>query len=78
MEKNVKTSRIFMGFLVGMLVFNKIVSAYIDPGPGVAVAGSLWSVIVAFSSLVFAFVVKIFWHPLKNGISKLKGKKTIS
>lgn len=45
--------------------------AYIDPGTGGMIIGSIWPVIIAFFSAVCAFLVKIFWNPIKNIFLKI-------
>ena len=44
--------------------------AYIDPGTGAVIIGSLWPLIAAFFAAAIAFIVKHFWHPIKR---KFKG-----
>ena len=56
------------------LISIKNAFAYIDPGTGSAIAGSLWPLLVAFLSAVGAFMAKFFWKPIKNSFSKLRKK----
>ena len=53
----------------------KIAAAYVDPGTGAAIIGSIWPLIVAFFSAIGAFLIKIFWKPIKGFFSKIFGKK---
>lgn len=43
---------------------------YLDPGTGVAVAGSVWNIVVAFFAAVVAWIVKYFWKPIKKAFRK--------
>jgi hypothetical protein len=45
--------------------------AYIDPGTGSAIAGSLWPILLAIFSTVVAFLTKIFWKPIKRTFKKI-------
>jgi len=47
------------------------VFGYIDPGTGATIIGSIWPVIVAFFSAVFAFIVKYFWKPIKEFVLRI-------
>ena len=49
--------------------------AYIDPGLGSAIAGSIWPLIIAFFSSIFVFILKYFWNPIKKGFSKLRKER---
>ncbi|MBR9679036.1 MAG: hypothetical protein GON13_02105 [Nanoarchaeota archaeon] len=60
--------------LTGSLLLTNNALAYIDPGTGVAVAGSLWPMLVAGLSAALAFLIKIFWTPIKNAFLKIKKK----
>ena len=46
------------------------VSAYIDPGTGSVVAGSMWPILAAIFSAVTMFFVKYFWAPIKGFFSR--------
>ena len=61
----------FFGIMLVLLSNNAF--AYIDPGTGSIIAGSLWPMIVAFFSAVLAFFVKWFWRPIKKFFMRLKG-----
>jgi hypothetical protein len=60
--------------LVGLFSLNQA-QAYIDPGTGGVIAGSLWPAIVAFFTAVAAFLVKHFWMPIKKVILKIIRRK---
>ena len=53
----------------------KVSLAYIDPGTGSAIAGSIWPLILAFFSAILAFLVKWFWNPIKKTFSKINKRK---
>ena len=46
--------------------------AYVDPGIGFAISGSLWPLMFAIFSAISAFVVKYFWTPIKKEFLKLR------
>ena len=48
-------------------------SAYIDPGTGGAIIGSMGGIVAAFLGIILAVVLKYFMTPLKKGFSKIKG-----
>jgi hypothetical protein len=56
--------------LVLLMVCSSIGSAfgYINPGTGTVIAGSLWPVIVAFFSSIFALLVRYFWTPINEEV----------
>lgn len=59
--------------LVGLFIAvnsNQTASAYINPGTGAAVIGSIWPVIAAFFSAMLAFLIKHFWSPIKRFFKK--------
>ena len=63
---------------LGIFLFIAISSnalAYIDPGTGGAIIGSIWPLIVIIFSTIGAFIVKWFWTPIKSTFSKFGGKK---
>ena len=61
--------------LTSMLILSKSALAYIDPGTGSAMLGSVWPVLVGNLSAIGAFLIKYFWHPIRNFFSRLfKGK----
>lgn len=39
-------------------------SAYIDPGTGASIIGSIWPALVAILSGIGAFFVRKFWRPI--------------
>lgn len=57
------------------ILLSQTVFAYLDPGTGSVIAGSLWPLILAFFGAVGAFVVKHFWSPIRRGFSKFRKKK---
>lgn len=52
--------------------------AYIDPGTGATFIGSMAPLLVGVLTGAFAFLLKIFWHPLKRLFSKKTPDKTDS
>ncbi len=62
-------------FIFSSVLASKVALAYIDPGTGSAIAGSIWPLIVALFSAVFAFTVKFFWNPIKNTTLKIFSKR---
>lgn len=65
-----KIINLFLFFAMILLAKNS--SAYIDPGTGGMIIGSIWPVIVAFFAAIGGFFVKVFWKPIKNFFSKIK------
>ena len=57
---------------IGVFVLNNSAFAYLDPGTGSAIAGSIWPLIVAFFSAIGAFFVRKFWNPIKGIFSRKK------
>jgi len=58
-----------------MLILSKSALAYIDPGTGSAMLGSVWPVLVGILSAIGAFLIKYFWDPIKGFFSRVfKGK----
>lgn len=47
--------------------------AYIDPGTGGVIIGTIWPLIVIVFTTISAFIVKRFWKPIK-GFFKRKDK----
>ncbi len=64
-----KNALLITGFLLTNWAY-----AYLDPGTGSAIAGSLWPALLAFFSAVVAFALKYFWNPIKNLFSRKKEK----
>ena len=65
------------GFYVGACVVGgclgaTVAYAYIDPGTGGVIAGSIWPLIVAMLSAAGAFVIKYFWSPIRRFFSRKK------
>jgi len=44
--------------------------AYVDPGTGIVLGSSLWTLMVAFFSTLAAFLAKHFWDPIKRVVKK--------
>lgn len=61
--------------LIEIIILSKSASAYLFPVTISQAIGSLWPLILAFFMTICAFLVKIFWKPIKKGISKIKSKK---
>lgn len=68
--------KLLIGLIISIeiLVLTKSVSAYLFPGTAAQLIGSLWPLILAFFMTICAFLVKIFWKPIKKGISKIRPK----
>jgi hypothetical protein len=62
---------IFVSFLLSL----SFISAYIDPGTGIAIAGSAWGAIYGVILIIGAFLAKVFIHPIKRFFGRLFGKK---
>ncbi len=69
-----KKFRKLLIFVICILSLSKITFAYLDPGTGGAIIGSLWPLIVVFFATVGAFLTKRFWNPIKNTFSNIFGK----
>ena len=61
--------------LTSILILSKSALAYIDPGTGSAMLGSVWPVLVGILSAIGAFLIKYFWDPIKNFFAKLFKRK---
>jgi hypothetical protein len=59
--------------LVGLLLSAYPVLAYIDPGTGSAVAGSIWPIILMIIGAIGAFFAKYFIRPVKQACLKIAG-----
>jgi flagellar motor component MotA len=66
-----KKAQFFSIITIFVLVGIPYVNAYIDPGTGGMVIGSLWSVIVLISAVIGGFLVKYFLNPIKRAITKI-------
>ena len=64
--RNKKMRKAFIG-VIGILLASNAV-AYIDPGTGGMIAGSLWPFIVGILAAIGGFCVKYFYKPVKKGI----------
>lgn len=64
-------------FLILIIIIATIFSvnsfAYLDPGTGGVIIGSLWPLILTILTAIGAFFVKWFWKPIKNTFLKLTG-----
>ena len=70
-----KISLIFLITLIeGVLLSNGVI-AYIDPSTGGVLLNTIWPLIVAFFTAVFAFGVKWFWNPIKKLFTKFLGSQ---
>ena len=49
--------------------------SYIDPGTGSIIISSIWPFILAFFSAIGAFIIKVFWKPIKQKILNFKKNK---
>jgi len=65
---------IFASFFV-LIVLGKGVLAYLNPGLGTAIIGTLWPIIAAILMAVGIFLTKYFWKPIKKSVSKVFNKK---
>ena len=71
-----KKKRLLMAF-ISILILSKSSLAYIDPGTGSAMLGSVWPVLVGILSAIGAFLIKYFWDPIKSFFSRIfKGKES--
>lgn len=68
----VNLNRITWGVI--LLVFSDEVLAYIDPGTGGMVVGSVWPMIIAALVAIGGFFVKIFYKPIRNIFLNLRKK----
>ena len=63
--------------LLGLIELN-FALAYIDPGTGGMIAGSVWPFVVGLLGIVGGFFVKFFFKPIKKGVlftwEKIKGR----
>ena len=48
--------------------------AYIDPGTGGMIAGSIWPMVVGILTAIGGFCVRYFFKPIKKTILKICGK----
>jgi len=57
---------------IAMILLNsQLAFAYIDPGTGGAILGSIWGTVVAVFGLVITFFVTFFIKPIKSWFSKI-------
>lgn len=56
--------------LFAILLQLKFVSAYIDPGTGVAIGNSLLALIISVIGLITAFIVRVFINPIKRTLKR--------
>ncbi len=66
-----KTAAILLsiGLSVGMAL------AYIDPGTGGLIAGSLWPLILGILGAIGGFFAKYLFKPIKRGVRRVWKKK---
>lgn len=64
----------FIFFLILLVILSGKVLAYVDPGTGGMVVGSVWHIFLAVLGAVAALFVKIFYKPIKNKILKFRKK----
>lgn len=48
--------------------------AYVDPGTGGILVGTLLPIIVAFFSAIAVFFLRFFWKPLRRAFGRITGK----
>lgn len=68
-----KISLMVLVSFIMLIYLSTDVLAYLDPGTGGAIVGSLWPLILIFFSTIGAFFVKRFWKPIKRLFSKSQG-----
>ena len=68
---------ILLKILIISTILSSNVLAYINPGTGAAIIGSVWPLIVAVFSAMFLFLVKYFWKPIKNFFKNDKNKEKV-
>jgi len=66
-----KQFRIILTSFFVLIVLGNGVLAYLDPGTGRAIIGSLWPLVVAFFLAMGVFLTKYFWNPIKKSASKV-------
>ena len=57
--------------ILGLLTATAPVLAYIDPGTGSAIAGSIWPFILMVLGVIGAFFVKYFFRPIRKACAKV-------
>jgi len=62
---------ILLVILIESIFLSTSVFAYLNPGTGAAIIGSLWPLILIFFSAMLAFAIKWFWRPIKKAFSKM-------
>ena len=61
--------------IISLLIVNSTISlAYIDPGTGGMIAGSIWPMIVGVLTAIGGFCVRYFFKPIKRTVLKICGK----
>ena len=60
---------------IGFILLSRSALAYINPGTGSAVAGTLWPLIIIVFSTIGAFLIKNFWTPIKKLFFRNKNNK---
>jgi len=67
---NLKLQRFFFLVLVILLCTTKV-SAYVDPGTGGMIIGSVWPFILAILAAIGGLFFKYFFKPIKKTLLKL-------
>jgi len=62
--------KIWLHIGLGLMTM-KIVLAYIDPGTGGMIVGSIWPFIVAVLAAIGAFFLRYFFQPIKKAVLRL-------
>ena len=62
--------RSFLSALMILYATSPVI-AYIDPGTAGIVVSSVWPAIVRFFSVIGAFLVRVFFNPIKRGMKSL-------
>lgn len=73
-KSNSKKLNKLVYFLAMLIILTEKAFAYIDPGTGGMVVGSLWPMILAILAVIGSFFVKIFYKPIKNIFLNLRKK----
>ncbi|MBA3064252.1 hypothetical protein FP803_02330 [Candidatus Woesearchaeota archaeon] len=68
--ENLKLQK-FCFLVLGILLCTTKVSAYVDPGTGGMIIGSIWPFILAILAAIGGFFFKYFFKPIKKTFLKL-------
>jgi uncharacterized BrkB/YihY/UPF0761 family membrane protein len=66
--------RIICCVILFLLAASEVAEAYIDPGSGGLLVGTLLPIILAFLSTVAAFALKYFWVPITRAFARVFGR----